>query len=517
MKKRLEFFKNGLVLTAVGLAMRSAGIFLGALVSRKVGAVGVGLNSLIMNVYSFALTFSTAGISLAATALTAAMIGRGEKKRAPEILRGAFLYSFIFASAGTVLLVMLSGRLGLSVIGDARARRSLIILAFSLIPSAISSVAGGYFIGVRKVSLNASLGAVGQVVRIALTVLLLQGITPENTAGAIHSLALGVTLTESTVAALALIELAVYHAREKYERGGACAFLPVFKKAFPLAASALVRSALLTLEHGIIPSRLLLFGNTGSEALAEYGYLHGMALPVILYPMVLLSSFSSLLVPEFAEAKAGGDSSRMERIAERALRAALAFGAVTFAFFLSFSEELGYLIYNSYDTGYYIAILAPVVPIMYLDHVADNMLKGIGEEVYSMWVNIADSLLSIILVFLLLPKMGIAGYALVIIIMEGFNFFLSFVRLKKRIKFSVKPHFSLAVPAALTLLSAYAARKLVRVRGEAVTVGIFLTEAVLTLAVLSLFGISVYAVWKCRLNNRVEHHHKRDPEKKSVG
>ena len=108
-------------------------------------------------------------------------------------------------------------------------------------------------------------------------------------------------------------------------------------------------------------------------------------------------------------------------------------------YIFAFAEELGYVIYGTYEAGFFIGFLAPVIPLMYLDHVTDSMLKGIGEHVYSMWVNIADSLLSVILVWLFIPVFDIYGYALVIIIMELFNFVLSFHRLRKRINFRLKP------------------------------------------------------------------------------
>ena len=51
-----------------------------------------------------------------------------------------------------------------------------------------------------------------------------------------------------------------------------------------------------------------------------------------------------------------------------------------------------------------------------------------------MWVNISDSLLSIILVVLVLPRLGVVGYAYVIIGVEIYNFTLSFIRLRRRVK-----------------------------------------------------------------------------------
>ena len=145
-------------------------------------------------------------------------------------------------------------------------------------------------------------------------------------------------------------------------------------------------------------------GEGSSEAYAHYGILHGMALPLVLYPMAPLSSFSGLLVPEFAEDSAGGNIKRMERIASEAINTTLVYAALASVILFVFSEELGYAVYGSYDAGRFIAILALIVPIMYLDHVTDGILKGIGEQVYSMWVNISDSLLSVMLVWVLIPR-----------------------------------------------------------------------------------------------------------------
>ena len=105
-------------------------------------------------------------------------------------------------------------------------------------------------------------------------------------------------------------------------------------------------------------------------------------------------------------------------------------------------------------------ILALVVPIMYLDHVTDQILKGIGEQVYSMWVNIADSCLSLVLVFFLLPRLGVMGYALVIIIMEAFNFLMSLSRLLTRVKVRVKPLSAMLFPLIFSSVACYISGKL---------------------------------------------------------
>ena len=86
-----------------------------------------------------------------------------------------------------------------------------------------------------------------------------------------------------------------------------------------------------------------------------------------------------------------------------------------------FSHELGVGIYGSEEAGKYIRLVAHIIPIMYLDTTVDNMLKGLGEHIYTMAINITDTICSLIMVWILIPKMGIYGYIMLIIISEIFN------------------------------------------------------------------------------------------------
>ena len=74
-------------------------------------------------------------------------------------------------------------------------------------------------------------------------------------------------------------------------------------------------------------------------------------------------------------------------------------------------------------------MIAPLIPVMYLDSTTDAMLKGLGEQFYSMNVNIIDALISVALVWFLLPIYGIEGYIFIIFLMEVLNFGLSASRL----------------------------------------------------------------------------------------
>ena len=74
---------------------------------------------------------------------------------------------------------------------------------------------------------------------------------------------------------------------------------------------------------------------------------------------------------------------------------------------------------------------------MYIDNIIDNMLKGINEQVSVMICNIIDLLVTISIIFFIVPIMGMYGYILSIFVSELLNFTISSIQLKKKINYSV--------------------------------------------------------------------------------
>ena len=110
-----------------------------------------------------------------------------------------------------------------------------------------------------------------------------------------------------------------------------------------------------------------------------------------------------------------------------------------------------------------------------------------------MWVNISDSLLSVILVWLLIPRMGIMGYAVVIVIMEGYNFLLSFIRLRKKITFSLMPIRALILPFIAAFISTALSGRIFRFCGSTVT-PLWLIMKMLFALAITVFFLSLFYI-----------------------
>ena len=74
-------------------------------------------------------------------------------------------------------------------------------------------------------------------------------------------------------------------------------------------------------------------------------------------------------------------------------------------------------------------ILTPLVPFMYLDQIVDSILKGLNQQFYTMKLNTADSLMRVILIYFLVPLMGVRGYLIMFYAGTIFNASFSIGRL----------------------------------------------------------------------------------------
>lgn len=454
-KKGMIFLRGAALLTLCSLLIRTVGVGFNVYITGVLGAGGVGLFSLITSAYGFFTTFALSGVNLAASKLCAEGIGHECADEVRGVMKRCLLYSLCFGGCATLLMLALSYPIGTYLIADPGSVRSLRVLAPSLLPLSLSSGIYGYLHAVRRVGKSALLQIGEQLARIMLTVFLFRIAVPSDAAGACVIVSLGITVSELITFSVGIIIFRRDINRHLPPCGGSHSGLTrrVLSISLPMALSSYMRSGLLTLEHMLIPSGLRRFGSGSEGALQQYGVLHGMAFPVILYPQVLLASVSGLLVPEVSEETARGNGERIERITHTVLKVTLAFSICAAGVFIVFGNALGEILYKSEDAGKYILLLAPLIPVMYLDSAVDGILKGLGEQLYSMKVNILDSAMSVVLVLLLLPRFGTAGYILTVYITELLNGALSLFRLLRIVRpgLSFSADILLPVTAACTL------------------------------------------------------------------
>ena len=431
MKHGKRLLYNTLLLTGASMFMRAAAVSFQVYLAGVIGAAGIGLFQLILSAQMLALTFAVSGIRFATTRLVSEELGLQRPGNVPKVMRRAFAHAVCFGTLAGAFLFFGAEWIGTVWIGDSRTILSLRLLSLSLPFVASTAAMSGYFVAVSRIIKSASVQVAEHVLRISVVVTLLFLYPPDGLEMAAALIVIGGVMAE-ILASLVLFGLYLHDkrvlSRSKSEGQGLTRRL--LGISMPLAMSTYARSALNTLQHMLIPRGLRRGGADPEEALTSYGLVHGMALPIILFPSAMFYAVAELMIPELTAAQVAGRTERISYLVSKLLRFSLYLSIGLAGLFLAYAGELGQVIYpGTPGVGPYIRLLALLMPVMFLDAITDGMLKGLGQQVYSMGVNIADSLLSVALVWLLLPIFGVGGFLFMVYFTECFNFLLSLRRI----------------------------------------------------------------------------------------
>lgn len=411
MKKTL-FIKNAMVLTFTSLTLRFLGIIFKVWLAARVGAEGIGLYHLVFSVYTFAATFAAGGITIGVTRLAADEMAVGSKDGLNKMLRRAMTTVLIISLISFAAVLFSSEFIANKIINDQRSELSLAILSFSLPFMGISAVLKGYFVARRKVGVNSAAVLLEQVVRIVLCLFFVKKLAPMGIGAAVAGVLLGDTIAEIASCTFSSIMFKFDH-KKLHIAGNRAVFTSskeLLRISAPITAGRYGTTFLRTVENILVPKALSKAGGHFSHSLSLFGALKGMALPVLFFPSSLLGAFSSLLVPEMSEALVKKQPKVIKRNVERTLKLTWLIGIVFGGIFFFAGKRVGNLIYSDSDSGYLITVLAPLVPLMYMDSISDGILKGLDQQVFTFRNAVLDSTLRIIMIAIIVPKTGINGF-----------------------------------------------------------------------------------------------------------
>ena len=384
-KDRPNYWKNAALLTGSDVVLRLAGLGLRIGLANALGGEGMGLYQLVLAVYGLFVTLATAGISVAATRLLTEELSR-DAASARGMLRRLLALG---AGLGVLAMVAQAGLAGLAAkwwLGDVRAAGALRLSALGLPWMAVSAVLRGFFLARRRVGPNVASQLAEQTVRIGAVAAALYA-TPGRDAGERCTLVLGATALSEAVSCTLMALFCRGEARRCF--GGKRAQTPpeasrrLWDILWPVEGGRVLASALHTAENMLVPACLAVYltGAGGrAAALEQYGVLKGMALPLLTFPFGLLGSLAVLLMPEITQAHVLGQTARLNALLDRMLRLTGFFSALAAALFWCWGPDAAGLLYGSAEAGFYLQVLAPVLPLLYLESMVDGAMKGVGSR-----------------------------------------------------------------------------------------------------------------------------------------
>ncbi|MEF2919796.1 MAG: oligosaccharide flippase family protein [Acutalibacteraceae bacterium] len=450
--KLKRFLINGAFLTVTAIITRTLGMFFRIYMSNTIGAEAIGLYELILTVYFFAVTTVTSGMCLLVTRLVTENMALGRDECVKNIVGKCITVTTAVSIIAGGIMFLMGDPIAEDILNHKGASLSIKLLAPSLPFIAVSACIRGYFYAVRQVVKTAGEQLLEQITEIGVFALLVGAMAPKGIEYACCAVAIGTTVSEVVTAFYSYI-MYRFDVKNRGEGGAVKIRKHLAFIALPVTVSSCLRSGLNIVENATIPNGLEKYGYNRNTALSEYGIVTGMAMPLIAFPSVVIYSFASIMIPEMSEVYAREEKGEIQRIASNAIKIVLFFSVPVAVIFSFFGDEISLLFYSDNNVGKYICMLAPVIPLVYLDGIVDSMLKGLNQQIHYLSYNIADSVISVILVTVLVPLYGIMGVIIVMYVGTLLNTGLSLLRLIKVTEIKIKVLDWIVAPLIITVLS----------------------------------------------------------------
>ena len=406
------FITGTLLLTFTGVLSRIIGFFYRIFLSRTIGAEGLGIYQLIFPVLTLCISLSAAGIQTSISKFVAEEQGKDMKHAGIRYLYAGLFFSLAISFLICSFLLTQADILAVHTLNESRCADLIRIMAYSLPFAAIHSCINGYYYGLKKTAVPSISQLVEQFVRVG-TVYLIYLISKEQGISVTPAAAVwGLVCGDAAATLYSVTALGFLGKRRSLAISGS--FPGALKKlglyCIPLTANRVTINLFTSIESILIPARLQLFGYNNSDALSVFGILTGMAMPMIMFPNVLTSSVSVLLLPTISAAQADCNRKLIVRAIKKTVEYCLILGLLSTLFFLLTGDFIGQMVFQNTLAGTFIVTLSWICPFSNLAATLSSILNGLGKASYAFALNLCGSLIRILFVLLLVPVYGIRSY-----------------------------------------------------------------------------------------------------------
>lgn len=391
------------VITALSIAERSLGFLYRIVLSRLIGAEGMGIYQVALSLFAVFLTLGTGGIPVTVSRFIskskAENFPLGEKQATSAGLLASLLltlpplvFFLIFAEKCTFLF------------SDPRCVPVFRILLTGLVCSSIFAVIRGSFWGNKNFFLPAVLELAEEAVMVIAGVLLLQNITDPLSGAKGAAIAVVISYGFSF-----LCSVFAFFYNDGRLANPKATLKPLLSSTAPItavrASGTLTNSAVAVL----MPAMLIRAGYQSADALTLFGVLTGMVVPVLMIPSTVIGSISLALVPELSEDFYGKRKERLYKNIRRGLRTAFLVACFLLPVFASLGEDGGRIAFSNAAAGALIATGCPILLPMCLAMISTGILNSMGHEKQTL-VYYFFGAAAFLLCVLFLPKLC-GGYA----------------------------------------------------------------------------------------------------------
>ena len=435
------FLKGTLILTIAGFVVKAIGSINWILLSRILGGEGIGIYQMAFSIYLLLLQISSAGVPIAISILTAERLALHDFSGAKRVFNISF--TMLTITGFIASLAMYFGAdwlISSGLIAESRAYYSIIALAPAVFFVTWISCFRGYIQGYEMMTPT----AISQIVEQLLRVIVMLGAAAILLPYGLPAAAGGASLGAGVGAFGAFLVLLYYYYKlpkasstgESYDgpRESAKEILSrLLTLSIPISLASIMLPLTANLDLLIVPRRLLDAGFPMNEVTELFGYLTGMAVPLINLATIITAALATSIVPAISHAFAKRDHQGIyDRTAGSMRLTFMATVPFTVLLYVLAAPTVT-LIYNAPKAELATQITAFSIFFLGVHQVTTGILQGLNRPRIPV-INMGISLIiKVILNWTLtaIPWLGIGGAAWATVADIGFAALLNLIYIKK--------------------------------------------------------------------------------------
>ncbi len=501
-EKVMSAGRGVVLLTALGVLSDALAFCYRVVMSRLAGAQVMGLYQLVIPVYSVLMSMTAVGFCSATANLSAQHLARRDRRSVHQTLMTCLrLFLLLLLPVGAAVILW-SDFISTALLGDARTQLALILLVPCAALTGVENLHKHIFYGAGLVGTPAVVNLLEQLVRSVAVIALLVCFLPQWPERAVGLIIVGMVICE----VFSSCTLSILYRRRFVGRGldgpgepSAVRRGRILSIALPVGLNSVLGNLLSAANAALIPRQLVAGGMSREGAVAQFGVLTGMTLPLLGIPTVFLGALTLVLAPRLAQATALGRSDQVRRLVSRAMSVVSILSLPALALMLVVGPELGSLLFRQEGVGFCMVPMAAVMAMSCFCSVLACTLNSTGHQRAVAVISLLGGAVQLALTALLvpLPGVGLEGYAAAAVISSILELTLCLWAVHRYISLSLRWFDWLTAPCLAAALSSLCANLLFRVLKDSgllpVSAGLaaLLFGVVLALAALQAQGVDL--------------------------
>lgn len=378
--------------------------------SRFAGAEGLGVYRLAFSAYIVIHAAALSGVTMACTRLSAEWSAQGKAGAVKRLVVRAFRTFFCFFICAASVLLIFRDWIGCTLLGDARTIHAMPVMLICIALTGIENVLKATMIGMNRVDNAAASELTEQIVRIGATITLLSFEQTEDLGKIAALIFTGMALSECVSACI------MVHMYRKLQLPHLCpppsGKDPFWRIVLPVSISALLANGVASAGAIVLPARLVASGLSRAEAVSALGIVSGIASPIMLLPIALLSSLCTVAMPQASRYASCNNMRQLQHFTSQSLFATGIVGVPATALLLPLAPVIARLFFFRAVPVAYFWLIGLSAILCYYQMITGCLLNGTGHQQFTVVTALSGEVLQLVLVYWLAgdARLRVYGY-----------------------------------------------------------------------------------------------------------